>query len=148
MSWRLNSFFKNLGFCQGNTFRNLLGRRVKKGPVSVSVISIQKGKYALLYSKQLKFRNVTVMYDIHTIKIHEDCTMQKIIHNLALHSHKHWCLEITKWLRRELLSESSEESLKNHFMLAWFFFFSKTGNSLHLPNSGKNVMDNSVCSPS
>lgn len=98
----LKSFFKNLSFCQGNTFRNMPLKREKKKPqfLLLSLVSTQKRQYKLLYWEQLKFRNVTVIYDIHTIKIHEDSAMQKLILNLALRSHKHWCLEITKWLTR------------------------------------------------
>lgn len=70
--------------------KHALEEEGKKPPfLFLSLVSIQKSKYKLLYSKQLKFRNVTVMYDIHTIKIHEDSAMQKIIHYLVLHSYKH-----------------------------------------------------------
>lgn len=55
----------------------------------LALASIQKSKYELLYSKQLKFSNVTVIHGIHTIKIYKDSAVQKKIHNLALPSHEH-----------------------------------------------------------
>lgn len=42
-----------------------------------------------------------------------------------------------------MLSQSSEESLKNHFMLVRFFFLcSNTKNPLYLSSSYKNAMEN------
>lgn len=131
MSWWLKSFFKSLGFCQGNTFENLQALE-ENGEIPqflfLSLASVQKNKYELFYSKQVKFRNVTVIHDIHMIKIYEDSAMQKKIHNLAPPSSMLGNHKVTKEGEWCFLSENSEECLQIMLCLHIFYFLSETGN--------------------